>query len=86
MSSELNSADGKSKTNQTENGGFVWFKGSPDDRYITQYIVKGRASKKIKTIPNDQGEKLKVILNFCYSISRRKIKQDYDNLIKIKQI
>jgi len=22
-------------------GGFVWFKGGPDDRYITQYILSG---------------------------------------------
>ena len=41
MSSELNSSYEKLKQMQTENGGFVWFKGGPDDRYMTQYIVTG---------------------------------------------
>ena len=41
MSSELNSSFEKLKQMQSENGGFVWFKGGPDDRYITQYIVTG---------------------------------------------
>jgi len=27
--------------NQMPNGGWAWFKGMPDDRYITQYIVAG---------------------------------------------
>ncbi|MGZ3859483.1 MAG: alpha-2-macroglobulin family protein [Flavisolibacter sp.] len=26
---------------QSSNGGFVWFPGGPDDRYITQYILSG---------------------------------------------
>ena len=41
MSSEMNSSYEKLKQMQSENGGFVWFKGGPDNRYITQYIVTG---------------------------------------------
>ena len=41
MSQELNSSYEKLKQMQSSNGGFVWFKGGPDDRYMTQYIVTG---------------------------------------------
>src|SRR4030095_2878749 len=41
MSNELNNSFEKLKQLQSENGGFVWFAGGPDDRYITQYIVSG---------------------------------------------
>src|ERR1700704_2698663 len=41
MSTELNGNFEKLKQMQSENGGFVWFKGGPDDRYITQYIITG---------------------------------------------
>ena len=38
---QFNSAYDKLKQMQSSNGGFVWFTGGPDDRYITQYIVTG---------------------------------------------
>jgi hypothetical protein len=41
MSEALNSSFAKLKKMQGPNGGFVWFSGGPDDRYITQYIVTG---------------------------------------------
>src|SRR5262249_11992286 len=41
MSKELNNTYEKLKQMQSSNGGFVWFKGGPDDAYITQYIVTG---------------------------------------------
>src|SRR5436190_19894461 len=41
MSKELESSLTKLKDMQSPNGGFVWFKGGPDDRYITQYILSG---------------------------------------------
>ena len=61
MSSELNNSYEKLKQMQSENGGFVWFKGGPDDRYITQYIVTGIGHlKKLKAIAeSQQNEKLK---------------------------
>ncbi len=55
MSSELNSSLEKLKQMQSENGGFVWFKGGPDDRYITQYIITGIGHlKKLKAIAESQ--------------------------------
>ena len=41
MSSQLESAAAQLKALQSEQGGFVWFKGGSDDRFITQYILTG---------------------------------------------
>ena len=41
MSNNVNSAFRKLEKLQCANGGFVWFPGMPDDRYITQHIVCG---------------------------------------------
>ncbi|MFI5132796.1 MAG: alpha-2-macroglobulin [Chitinophagales bacterium] len=85
MSNELNSAYEKLKQMQSSNGGFVWFKGGPDDRYITQYIVTGIGHlKKIKGYTKEQEIKLKQILATAIPYLDRKIKEDYDNLIKYK--
>jgi len=43
MSNNLNSAFNKLEKLQCSNGGFMWFPGMPDDRYITQHIVTGFA-------------------------------------------
>jgi Bacterial Alpha-2-macroglobulin MG10 domain/MG2 domain/Alpha-2-macroglobulin family len=91
MSKELNSAYDKLKQMQSSNGGFVWFTGGPDDRYITQYIVTGIGHlKKIsagsggKAYANGQDDKLKQILSTAIPYLDRKIKEDYDYLIKYK--
>ena len=41
MGNELQRAMVKLQKKQTSNGGWSWFDGMPDDRYITQYIVTG---------------------------------------------
>ena len=38
MSKQLNSSYEKLKQMQSSNGGFVWFKGGPDDRYMTNTL------------------------------------------------
>ncbi|HEV7783122.1 MAG TPA: alpha-2-macroglobulin family protein, partial [Chitinophagaceae bacterium] len=85
MSEQLNSAYDKLKQMQSSNGGFVWFSGGPDDRYITQYIATGIGHlKKLKASPDGQDSKLKAILSTAIPYLDRKIKEDYDNLIKYK--
>ncbi len=85
MSSELNNSLEKLKQMQSENGGFVWFKGGPDDRYITQYIVTGIGHlKKLNAYATGQDEKLKNILAAAIPYLDKKIKQDYDDLVKSK--
>ena len=85
MGEQLNSAYEKLKQMQSSNGGFVWFKGGPDDRYITQYIVTGIGHlKKLKGFATGQESKLKAILSTAIPYLDRKIKEDYDDLIKYK--
>jgi uncharacterized protein YfaS (alpha-2-macroglobulin family) len=85
MSNELNNSLEKLKQMQSENGGFVWFKGGPDDRYITQYIITGIGHlKKINGYIKSNEAKLKSILNTAIPYLDRKIKEDYDNLVKNK--
>ncbi len=85
MSNDLNSNFEKLKQMQSENGGFVWFKGGPDDRYITQYIVTGIGHlKKLNSIAKEQEEKLKQVLAAAIPYLDKKIKEDYDNLVKYK--
>ncbi len=86
MSSELNNSLEKLKQMQSENGGFVWFKGGPDDRYITQYIITGIGHlKKLKAIAESQNKKLKNILSTAIPYLDKKIKEDYDAIMKQKK-
>jgi uncharacterized protein YfaS (alpha-2-macroglobulin family) len=85
MSAELNGTYEKLKQMQSSNGGFVWFKGGPDDRFITQYIVTGIGHlKKLNGIAKGQEEKLRQILSTAIPYLDKKLKEDYDNLIKSK--
>jgi hypothetical protein len=55
LSKELTASLEKLKNMQSENGAFPWFKGCPDDRFITQYIVTGIAKLlKMQTISNPE--------------------------------
>ncbi len=85
MSEQLTSSYDKLKQMQSSNGGFVWFSGGPDDRYITQYIVTGIGHlKKLKAVPDGQDSKLKAILATAIPYLDRKIKEEYDDLVKYK--
>lgn len=85
MSEQLQSSYEKLKQMQSSNGGFVWFTGGPDDRYITQYIVTGIGHlKKLNAIAPGQDGYLKAILTKAIPYLDRKIKEEYDDLIKYK--
>ena len=85
MSDELNGAFEKLKQMQSSNGGFVWFKGGPDDRYMTQYIVTGIGHLiKLNAVSKSNMSDLNEILGTAISYLDKKIKEDYDNLIKNK--
>jgi hypothetical protein len=87
MSNELKKNFEQLKTMQSENGGFVWFKGGPDDRYITQYIVTGIGHlKKLGGITKSQQEDLNSILRLAIPYLDKKIKEDYDKLVKSKTV
>ncbi|TMI91965.1 MAG: hypothetical protein E6H08_12635 [Bacteroidetes bacterium] len=81
MSNEMNGAYEKLKQMQLENGGFVWFKGGPDNRYITQYIVTGIGH--LKKLGVDI-KKLEPILKLAIPYLDLQIKKDHDELKKNK--
>ncbi|MGZ5190235.1 MAG: alpha-2-macroglobulin family protein, partial [Flavisolibacter sp.] len=81
MSNEMSGNLEKLKTMQSSNGGFVWFIGGPDDRYITQYIITGIGHLKKLGVNVDN---LNSILNTSLPYLDKKIKEDYDNLVKRK--
>jgi uncharacterized protein YfaS (alpha-2-macroglobulin family) len=85
MSLQLQSAIDKLKEMQSANGGFVWFKGGPDNRYMTQYIVTGIGHlKQLNAIPAEEQIALKSILDKAIPYLDKRLKEDYDNLIKTK--
>lgn len=85
MGNELNGSYEKLKQLQSSNGGFVWFKGGPDDRFITQYIVSAIGHlKKLNGIAKGQEANLGKILATAIPYLDRKLKEDYDNLVKNK--
>jgi uncharacterized protein YfaS (alpha-2-macroglobulin family) len=85
MSKELSSALDKLQQMQSSNGGFVWFKGGPDDRYITQYIATGIAHlKKLNALPEEQMLQLMNIVDKAIPYLDRQLKLEYEYLIKNK--
>jgi hypothetical protein len=85
MSQQLTASYEKLKQMQSSNGGFVWFSGGPDDRYITQYIITGIGHlKKLKAYAGGQDDRLKSILATAIPYLDRKLKEDYDDLVRYK--
>ncbi|HUS00851.1 MAG TPA: alpha-2-macroglobulin family protein [Chitinophagaceae bacterium] len=85
MSRELESSLTKLKDMQASNGGFVWFKGGRDDRYMTQYIITGIGHlKKLGAYPPNHEQKLRSILNAGIIYLDKRLIEDYDYLIKHK--
>lgn len=85
LSSEGDKAVSKLKELQSPNGGFVWFKGGPDDRYITQYILTGIGHiKKLNAITNDDYQKIKPIVDLAIPYLDKKIREEYDQLLRSK--
>lgn len=70
---------------QSPNGGWPWFKGGPDNRYITQYIVTGigRLVKMGVIDLSKEAQLNKALLNGIRYLDDR-IKEDYDELVKNK--
>lgn len=85
MSAEQTKAYEKLRQLQSPNGGFVWFKGGPDDRYMTQYIVTGIGHlKKLKAVSGLQEANLNRIAQQAIPYLDNKIKEEYDQLLKYK--
>lgn len=85
MSKKLSSAIEKLKQLQSSNGGFVWFKGGPDNRYMTQYILTGMGHlNRIASVAKNQQAALNQIAANAIPYLDNKMKADYDDLVKWK--
>jgi Bacterial Alpha-2-macroglobulin MG10 domain/Alpha-2-macroglobulin family/MG2 domain len=78
MRGSLKSALDKLQQMQSEGGGFAWFKGGRDDRYITQYIISGIGKlRKSKAIPTDQQDALNRMASSGIAFLDSEINSDY---------
>lgn len=85
MSKELDKALNQLQQMQSSNGGFVWFKGGPDDRYITQYIVTGIGHlMKLKALPASSEKIINEMLAKAIPYLDNKLKEDHEWLKKQK--
>lgn len=85
MSNEKEKAIAKLKEMQSSNGGFVWFKGGPDDRYITQYIISSIGHlKKLGVLQPGKNADITKMIAAAIPYLDKKIKEDYDWLVKHK--
>ncbi|HJW18499.1 MAG TPA: alpha-2-macroglobulin family protein [Flavisolibacter sp.] len=81
MQQQLRKHLDKLRQMQSPNGGFVWFTGGPDDRYITQYIISG-----IGHLINLGGESeaLQPIIAAAIPYLDKQIAEQYNRLVKSK--
>ncbi len=85
MSRELNGSLDKLRDLQSPNGGFSWFKGGPDDRYITQYILTGIGHlRQLKAVSDNQIRAWEGITGKALQYLDKRIREDYDALLKKK--
>ncbi len=75
----------KLKQMQMASGGFPWFKGGYEDRYITQYIIVGIGRlQKLNAVPVSQKDELLNITKKALEYLDETIANDYNNLLKYK--
>jgi len=83
MSNELGLNLKKLQKMQSPNGGFPWFEGMPDDRYITQHIVTGMGHLDhlgVKNIRQD-GKTWDMVRDAVKYLDNR-IREDYEWILK----
>jgi uncharacterized protein YfaS (alpha-2-macroglobulin family) len=84
MSNQLEASMNKLRDLQGPNGGFTWFKGGPDDRYITQYILTGIGHlKKLNALPNDQN--VAAIIKMALPYLDQRLQEDYEHMLKLNK-
>ncbi len=86
MSNNLQSAFNKLQGKQTPNGGFGWFDGMPDNRYITQLIASGLGQlKHLKVVPAVDQEQLDDMLQDAMNYLDARIIEDYKELLALSR-
>ncbi|MFC1669890.1 alpha-2-macroglobulin [Spirochaetota bacterium] len=82
MSREMTNAFLKLREMQGYNGGWPWFKGFPESRYITQHIVAGIAKLTKLGVRSAGINRTKKMTGKAVRFLDNKMKRDYDYLLK----
>lgn len=85
MASEKEAALNKLKELQLSNGGWAWYKGMRDNRYITQYIIEGFGHLKQLGIDLSREPGMESLLRNGLTYLDSRIIEDYDWLKKHSQ-
>jgi len=79
MRGAVKSAFDKLHQMQSDDGGFAWFKGGREDRFITQYIISGIGRlRKLKSIPVELQVPLNNMARTAIAYLDKEIKSDYE--------
>ena len=85
LAREKQSSFKKLKEMQSSNGGFTWFKGGPDDRFITQYIVTGIGHlQKLNALSDADKEQLGSITDAALPYLDNRLYDEYRELLRQK--
>jgi hypothetical protein len=83
MSNEMQVALTKLEKSQSANGGWPWFPGMPENRYITQHMITGFGHlQKLKVIDYSNDKDLKKMVESGVNYLDKRIKDDYNDLLK----
>ncbi len=82
LSNEQATALRRLKQNQTINGGWPWFEGMPESRYITQLIVTGLGKLHYLKVINLDDQELKTMVQSAVDFLSDKIVEDYNQIQK----
>jgi len=81
MKNELTTAFAKLRNKQTSNGGFAWFDGMPDNRYITQYIVSGLSRLKDENLLQTNQQEIDRMLEKAHRYLDQRTLEDFNRLL-----
>jgi hypothetical protein len=85
LSTQTDALIEKLKQAQSANGGFAWFKGGNEDRYITNYILTGIGKlKRLGALSSDADLRIRSLLLNALKFADSKITEDYNWLVKNK--
>ncbi|HEY4109514.1 alpha-2-macroglobulin family protein [Puia sp.] len=87
MSRELESAIDRLSRLQSQDGGFPWFEGGTDDRYITQYILTGIGRlQRLKALPASTETKIKMVLSAALPWLDAQVRMDYEKELAAEKL
>jgi uncharacterized protein YfaS (alpha-2-macroglobulin family) len=85
MAKELERNIRELKILQTPNGGFSWFKGMPEDRFITQYILTGIGRlQHLGMHEMGSAQRLEEMMLAALQYADARLQEDYDKMLREK--